>query len=212
MVFTLRLADGRLGGTVVEQIVSVIREQVLVVDADCAAVANAVRAALARGQASYDFKMPNESEDHLDFCAVITPHTWLMLTTRLLIELHPEASKTKIVARTISQAFIMGDIFDYYRKYLRDVLTTIQVLLGNPNCNLGQNEETGRAASPFAIANLVFRHFGLRIASLMVAIGLILQYLVFPSSDLRPLLLLFGVVFAARAIHSIVQCVNWWHH
>lgn len=147
-----------------ENVVSVTREKSEVLDADPAKVIEAVRVALARGQASYDYKLTCESDDHLEFRAVIRPRSWLMLSTRLLIQIHPEASQTRIVARTISQAFIMGDIFDYYRGYLRDVLVTIRGLLGNPNYNpVGPIRGGDMVQLPaFPIASLAFRHFRLR--------------------------------------------------
>src|SRR5882672_10967500 len=134
-----------------EKVVSVTREKSELLDADLAKVAEAVRDALARGQPSYDYQMTCESDDHREFRAVIRPHAWLMLSTRLLIQVHPEVSQTRIVARTLSQAFIMGDVFDYYRGYLRDVLATIRGLLGNPSYNPVGAEDKDRMPSPLSI-------------------------------------------------------------
>ena len=185
---------------------SVTREESKVVDAQIADVADAVRATLARGRASYTYQVTSESDDHLRFQAVIRPNSRMLLSTRLQIELHAEGAQTRIAARTFSQRFIMGDICDYYRDYLRDVFAAITGYLANSSYDPGLAEHRSPMRS-IAIPGL--SHFGQGIVSILVGAMLIVQCLAFPSSDPRPLLFVFAALVAARLIQSFVRWVNW---
>src|SRR5262245_49412977 len=110
---------------------SVTRERSEIVDAECEKVADAVRSALAQRQASYSYQQTSETAGCREFSAVITPNSWLLLSTRLGIHLQPHGSKTKLMAQTRSQWFIVGDIADFYGGYLRDILASVHSNLGN---------------------------------------------------------------------------------
>jgi hypothetical protein len=94
-------------------------------------VAEAVRSVLADGQATYTYQEVVEADDGSTFHTVITPLAWpLILSTRMIITLYPDGSETEVLVATRSQWFILGDIFDFYGGYIRDMLSAISRNLG----------------------------------------------------------------------------------
>ena len=57
---------------------------------------------------------------------------------------------------------------------------------------------------------MVFRTFGFYIVSAIVGTALLIQLAIFPSSDPKPLLAVFGILIAARVIRSSIYWLNWW--
>ena len=94
-------------------------------DVPVAAVADAVRAILTRYPA---YRETIETDKDGLFKTKVKPRFkplgWLMLSTDMTIELQPlvGVGGTKVIVTTKSQWYITGDIFDIYRRYLRDFL------------------------------------------------------------------------------------------
>jgi len=106
---------------------TVKREQSAVFFASGAEVARAVRSVLAHGQATYAYREVFEADDGLTFNLVITPSMWpFILSTRMVITLYSDGWETEVVVETQSQWFILGDVFDCYGGYIRDVLGAIR--------------------------------------------------------------------------------------
>ncbi|MCP4598644.1 hypothetical protein [Neptuniibacter sp.] len=49
------------------------------------------------------------------------------LSTQLKITIQDKGDSTVVTAYTTSQWFIIGDIFNYYRKYIRDLFRSIEI-------------------------------------------------------------------------------------
>ena len=87
-------------------------------DANPATVAQAVRSVLKRRPPYFQ-----TAELEVDRCfrTNVRP-CWLLLGTEMTIRLEEKVSGTHVNAITKSQWFIMGDVFNYYNRYLRDFL------------------------------------------------------------------------------------------
>jgi hypothetical protein len=56
----------------------------------------------------------------------------------MTVELQPTSSGTRVVAKTVSQWFILGDVFGYYDRYLREFLSAVVAELRIPRNQEGQ--------------------------------------------------------------------------
>ena len=91
-------------------------------DAAVPAVARAVRIVLAQRP---PYIQTNELEKDAVFMTNVKPSLWL-LGTNMTIHLQPSSGGTQVVAKTQSQWFILGDIFNYYDRYIRDFLRDLR--------------------------------------------------------------------------------------
>lgn len=85
------------------------------------AVAAAVRVVLSRVPPYYNTK---ETVPLTGFSTSIRP-SYLLLPTAMTLELQPTSSGTSVVANTVSQWFILGDVFGYYDRYLREFFNAV---------------------------------------------------------------------------------------
>jgi hypothetical protein len=53
------------------------------------------------------------------------------------VELKPTSSGTRVVAKTVSQWFIFGDLFGYYDRYLREFFNAVLAELKLPSNQAG---------------------------------------------------------------------------
>jgi hypothetical protein len=62
------------------------------------------------------------------FKTTIEPNIWpLLLSTKFEVQIIPDGSQSKVVAKTISQPYLFGgDIFDFYNGYIRDFFSTLR--------------------------------------------------------------------------------------
>ena len=105
-------------------------------DAAPPAVASAVRAVLARGRRYFS---TNEETMDAVFKARIRPTRWLP-GTDLTIQLQPSPDGTQVVARGESERCLLGDVFDFYHRYIRNFLRELHqelqkrksATIGNP--------------------------------------------------------------------------------
>jgi len=103
------------------------REQSETFHASSEKVVEAIRSALANGEASYHYHDAVEAKDHLGFSAVVRPSWWpLLASTKMAIRLDPNNSQTRVTVETRSQWLVVGDIFNVYNGYIRDVLGAIR--------------------------------------------------------------------------------------
>jgi hypothetical protein len=54
---------------------------------------------------------------------------WWYLGTEMIVQVKPENDGTRVVADTKSQWFILGDMGDFYNRYLRDFLRDVRLEL-----------------------------------------------------------------------------------
>ena len=94
-------------------------------DAAPAAVAAAVRSVLSHRP---PYVSTSETERDTTFETNVKPSWWL-LGTDMTVEILPVPTGTQVVAKTKSQWFIFGDVFDYYNGYLRDFLSDVRTEL-----------------------------------------------------------------------------------
>jgi hypothetical protein len=85
-------------------------------------VAEGVRLVLAKRP---PYRNTSEVEKNTLFKTNIKPSWWL-LGTSLTVELQSVSGGTKVIAKTKSQIFIFGDVYDYYNGYLRDFLEDLR--------------------------------------------------------------------------------------
>jgi hypothetical protein len=94
-------------------------------DAAPSVVANAVRAVLSRRP---PYIKTSETEKDVLFKTNVRPNWWL-LGTNMTIQLQPSSGGTQVVAKTQSQIFVLGDVFDFYNRYIRDFLRDLRTEL-----------------------------------------------------------------------------------
>ena len=94
-------------------------------DAAPPAVAGAVRTVLARRP---PYVQMNETEKDAVFKTNVKPSSWL-LGTDMTIQLQSSSGGTQVVAKTQSQWFIFGDVFNFYNRYIRDFLRDLRTEL-----------------------------------------------------------------------------------
>ncbi len=94
-------------------------------DATPPAVAAALRVVLSRRP---PYSHTTETQRDTTFKTNVKPSWWL-LGTDMTIELQPSPTGTQVVAKTASQWFILGDAFDYYNRYLRDLFRDVRAEL-----------------------------------------------------------------------------------
>ena len=91
-------------------------------DAAPTIVASAVRTVLTRHP---PYVRADEVEKNAVFKTNVRPSRWL-LGTDMTIRLQPSSGGTQVVADTKSQFFVMGDVFGYYNRYIRDFLQDLR--------------------------------------------------------------------------------------
>ena len=89
-------------------------------------IAEAVRKILSRGHQRYLYTEIHESPEGSSFTATIRPVSRLLLSTPMRVHLESEGSRTTVSVETRSQFFILGDVFDMYRQYIRDFLYALE--------------------------------------------------------------------------------------
>jgi hypothetical protein len=89
------------------------------------AVATAVRIVLSRRP---PYIQTSETEKVTIFTTNVKPKWWL-LGTDMTVHLQPSSGGTQVVAKTESQFFIMGDVFGFYNRYIRDFLKDLRIEL-----------------------------------------------------------------------------------
>jgi hypothetical protein len=94
-------------------------------DAAPSTVASAVRAVLSRRP---PYIKTSETEKDVLFKTSVRPNWWL-LGTNMTIQLQPSLGGTQVIAETQSQIFILGDVFDFYNRYIRDCLRDLRTEL-----------------------------------------------------------------------------------
>jgi hypothetical protein len=105
-------------------------------EAPLEAVTAAVRVVLSRLPPYYSTK---ETVHLTCFSTSIRP-SYLLLPTTMTAELKPTSSGTSVVAKTVSQWFILGDVFGYYDRYLREFLNAVEAELRIPRQQEGQQD------------------------------------------------------------------------
>jgi hypothetical protein len=94
-------------------------------DATPSVVASAVRAVLSHRP---PYVQTSETERDATFKTNIRPSWWL-LGTDMTIQLQPSSGGTQVIAKTQSQIFILGDVFGFYNRYIRDFLRDLRTEL-----------------------------------------------------------------------------------
>jgi hypothetical protein len=90
-----------------------------------AMVANAVRKILA---SKPPYRNTTEIEKDKVFKTNVKPGWWLM-GTDMTINLISSSGGTNVVVETKSQLFIVGDVFDYYNRYIRYFMRELRIHL-----------------------------------------------------------------------------------
>ena len=105
---------------------TVKRELVEFFNSPSADTSESVLKILKGNQSSY--KYVNISEVHESyFMATIRPNFWpLLLSTKLEVQVIPDGSQSKVVAKTISQPFLFGDALGFYDGYIQEFLSTLR--------------------------------------------------------------------------------------
>jgi len=91
----------------------------------CSRMLDAIREVLAEGDPSHSYQDTEETEGGRRITTTVKPRQWLFLTTALSIDLDPEDTNTRVSVRTRSQWFIIGDVFNMFGGYIRDLLQSV---------------------------------------------------------------------------------------
>ena len=82
---------------------------------------------LKRGQQKYSYVDTEVNSDSGEVHTRIKPNWWpLFLSSRLHIQVEGGDTASSVVVRTRSQWFILGDFFDFYHSYIRDLLSSLR--------------------------------------------------------------------------------------
>ena len=63
--------------------------------------------------------------------------SWWLLGTAMVVTLQSVLGGTKVVAKTKSQIFIFGDVYNYYNRYLREFMEDLQEQLRERQSHYG---------------------------------------------------------------------------
>jgi len=105
---------------------TVKRELTELFDAPLPQVTQAIHVVLEKGQANYKYRETAASDGGTKIETKISPLHSRFLSTTMIIELISDGARSRITARTKSQWYIFGDVFDFYRGYIRDLLWSVQ--------------------------------------------------------------------------------------
>ena len=94
---------------------TVVREQQRVFAAPCDLVVAAMRRVLGEGRA-YELV---EEDPHGTFEVVYRPRIPLVLSTPIAIKAESLGDATAVTVRTRSQSLILGDVFNFYDRYIQ---------------------------------------------------------------------------------------------
>ena len=81
---------------------------------------------LKTGQKKYSYVDTEVDYDSGEIHTRIRPNFWLMLSTRLRIQVQGGDTAAKAIVSTRSQWWILGDVFNCYRSYIRDLLSALR--------------------------------------------------------------------------------------
>ncbi len=103
------------------------RELIEYFDTPSAAISESTLNILEGKQPSYKYVNTYEVKENY-FKTTIEPNIWpLLLSTNLEVQIIPEGSRSKVVAKTISQPYLFGaDVFGFYNGYIHDFLSTLR--------------------------------------------------------------------------------------
>ncbi len=89
-------------------------------------VVEAIRTVLAKGGSSYKYRQTSYDSSTRTFRTVITPSLYpLILPTPMTITVLPSEMGTKVVVGTRSQWFVLGDVFNFYSRYITAFLNAL---------------------------------------------------------------------------------------
>ena len=110
---------------------TVVREDYEEFDLPATSVVAAIKQVLNVGQRKYTYRSTEIGPDGTCFETVVTPNVWpLLLKTRMSITVKsPKPAMTMVTVRTQSQRMISGDVFNFYRGYIRDLLRSLRLAL-----------------------------------------------------------------------------------
>ena len=82
---------------------------------------------LKSGQRTYRYVDTEIDKDSGNVHTRVKPNWWpILLSTRLDIRVEGDDTASSVVVRTRSQWFLIGDIFDFYGGYIRDMLSSLR--------------------------------------------------------------------------------------
>ncbi len=95
-------------------------------------VVDAINAVLAKGGNTYRYDQITFNNDSKSFKVMIKPSLWpLLLSTTMTILAIPGKAATTVIVETCSQRFIYGDIFNFYNRYISDLLNALRLSLSS---------------------------------------------------------------------------------
>ncbi len=108
---------------------TVKRELVEFFNSPSADISESVLKILKGNQSSYKYVNASEVQENY-FKATIKPNLWPMfLSTKFEVQIIPDGSQSKVVAKTISQPYLFGDVLGFYDGYIQEFLSTLRTAL-----------------------------------------------------------------------------------
>ncbi len=112
-----------------EKNMTVKRELVEFFNSPSADISESVLKILKGNQSSYKYVNASEVQENY-FKATIKPNIWpIALSTKFEVQIIPYGSQSKVVAKTISQPYLFGDVAGFYDGYIQDFLSTLRTAL-----------------------------------------------------------------------------------
>ena len=105
---------------------TIVRRDTKTFEAPRERIVGAVRRVLSKGQQRYVYTDTQEAQDGNMFTTRIRPIGRLLLSTAMTIKLEGTGPRTTVSVETRSQFFILGDVLDMYRQYVRDLLFALE--------------------------------------------------------------------------------------
>lgn len=94
----------------------------------------AIQEILDKGCYDYSYVKTEYNEHSMIFHTKSKPTVWpMMAATKFVIELKPAGNHIVVGARTRSQLFVMGDIFNFYQSYINDFFESLNKFVESAN-------------------------------------------------------------------------------
>jgi len=107
--------------------VTVVRQSSEKFDASPGHLLGSILTILKTGQQKYSYVDTEVDRGSGKIHTRIRPNLWpLLLSTRLDIQIQGGDMTSSVKVRTRSQWFILGDVFNFYRSYIRDLLNSLR--------------------------------------------------------------------------------------
>lgn len=105
---------------------TIIRERVESFNVSSKDISKSILNILENNHSSYKYVKTIQVQRNY-FQTTIKPNNWpFFLSTKFEVKVIPDGSQCEVVAKTISQSYLFGDVFRMYDGYIQDFFSTLR--------------------------------------------------------------------------------------